>query len=82
MRGIVHTNFAESFFSLIKRAIMGAFHHVSKKHMQRYLEEFDFRWNRRKQTAGERMVAGIKGSEGKRLMYRWPKGTARLAEEC
>ena len=79
VRGIVHTNFAESFFSLIKRAIMGAFHHISKRHMQRYLEEFDFRWNRRKQTAGERMVAAIKGSEGKRLMYRWPKGEHQAA---
>ena len=50
VRGIVSTNFAESYFSLLKRGIFGAFHHVSKKHMQRYLDEFDFRWNRRKLT--------------------------------
>lgn len=72
VRGIVHTNFAESFFSLLKRGILGTFHHVSEQHMPRYLAEFDFRWNNRRRTDAERMVAAIKGAEGKRLMLRSP----------
>jgi transposase-like protein len=43
VRGSVHVNFSESCFSLLNRGIFGAFHHVSEHHMQRYLEEFDFR---------------------------------------
>lgn len=73
VRGIVHTNFAESFFSLLKRGILGTFHHVSRQHIQRYLEEFDFRWNRRDVTDQERFVDALKMSEGKRLYYRTPK---------
>jgi transposase-like protein len=73
VRGIVHVNFSESFFSLFKRGIIGAFHHVSRKHIQRYLEEFDFRWNRRKITDSERMLEAVAGTEGKRLFYRAPK---------
>lgn len=70
VRGIVHTNFAESYFSLLKRGIIGAFHHVSKKHLQRYLEEFDFRWNLRNLSDWERVVAAIRQAGGKRLYYR------------
>ena len=67
---VVHTNTVEGSFSLLKRGIIGAFHHVSKKHLPRYMHEFDFRWNHRKTTDGERMVAGIKQVTGKRLTYR------------
>ena len=70
VRGIVSTNFAESFFSLLKRGILGSFHHVSEKHLPRYLAEFDFRWNRRHVSDGERMAKAIAGAHGKRLMYR------------
>lgn len=48
VRGDVHTNTVESAFSLFKRGIVGAFHKVSLKHMQRYLNEFSFRFNNRK----------------------------------
>ena len=72
VRGIVHTNFAESFFSLLKRGILGTFHHVSEQHLPRYLAEFDFRWTNRSLTDGERMVKAIKGAEGKRLMLHTP----------
>lgn len=72
VRGVIHVNFSESYFSLLKRGIIGAFHHVSKKHLQRYLEEFDFRWSRRKISDGERMLAAIAGTAGKRLFYRAP----------
>jgi transposase-like protein len=48
VRGDVHTNTVESAFSLFKRGITGAFHKVSLKHLQRYLNEFSFRFNNRK----------------------------------
>ena len=70
---ILHTNFAESYHSLLKRGIVGAFHHVSEHHLPRYLREFEFRWNRRKETDGARFAQAINGSSGKRLMYRAPK---------
>ena len=69
VRGIIHTNFAESYFSLLKRGVIGTFHHISKQHLSRYLAEFDFRWNNRTATDGERMVNMLKGIEGKRLFY-------------
>jgi hypothetical protein len=72
VRGIVHVNFSESYFSLLKRGIIGAFHYVSAQHMQRYLEEFDFRWNRRKMNDFERLVEAVAGTEGTRLYYRAP----------
>lgn len=48
VRGDVHTNTIESAFSLLKRGIIGNFHQVSIKHLQRYLNEFSYRFNRRK----------------------------------
>jgi hypothetical protein len=47
VEGIVHTNTIESAFSLLKRGIVGNFHKVSIKHLQRYLDEFSYRFNRR-----------------------------------
>jgi transposase-like protein len=67
-----HTNTAESFIALIKRGHYGIFHQMSKRHLHRYTDEFEFRWNHRKVSDGERMVAAIQGAEGKRLMYRQP----------
>jgi transposase-like protein len=67
---ILHTNFAESYHSLLKRGLIGAFHHVSEKHLPRYLREFEFRWNSRKITDGERTEKAIKATGGKRLTYR------------
>lgn len=72
---ILHTNFAESYHSLLKRGIIGSFHHVSEKHLHRYLKEFEFRWNSRKITDGERTEAAIRATEGKRLTYRPLKAT-------
>ena len=48
VRGDVHTNTVESAFSLFKRSLVGSFHHVSAKHLDRYLDEFEFRYNNRK----------------------------------
>jgi transposase-like protein len=48
--GLVHTNTAESAFSLLKRGIMGTWHNVSAKHLQSYLNEMVFRFDRRKSS--------------------------------
>jgi hypothetical protein len=67
---VSHVNNAESFFSLLKRGVVGAFHHVSPEHLPRYCDEFSFRWDFRKVSDGERMVEGLKRTVGKRLTYR------------
>ena len=51
-----HSNTVESAFSLLKRGIYGTFHNVSRKHLHRYVAEFDFRWNARKVDDGERLT--------------------------
>lgn len=66
----VTTNTVEGYFSLLKRGINGVYHHVGRKHLHRYLSEFDFRYNNRKVTDGERAQLALKGFEGKRLTYR------------
>lgn len=47
MRGDVHTNSVESAWSLFKRSIVGSFHQISRKHMDAYLDEFEWRFNNR-----------------------------------
>lgn len=73
-RGDATTNTVEGFFGLFKRGVVGSFHHISERHMDRYLNEFSFRWDLRKATDSERTVEAIKASEGKRLTYRVPMG--------
>lgn len=70
VRGDAHTNTSECRFSLMKRAVVGAHHSVSEAHLQRYLAEWDFKWNTRKIKDGERAALIAKGIEGKRLTYR------------
>jgi transposase-like protein len=48
VRGDVHTNSVEGAFGLFKRAVVGSFHQISHKHIDRYLDEFEFRFNNRK----------------------------------
>lgn len=69
---VSHTNTAESSFAVLKRGLTGIYHAVSKKHLHRYVSEFDFRWNARKLNDGERTVLAIQKATGKRLMYRQP----------
>lgn len=58
---------------MLKRGVYGTFHSVSKKHLQRYCDEFQFRWNNRKIDDGARVVVALTQVEGKRLTYRQPK---------
>jgi len=69
---MVTTNNVEGYFSLLKRGIVGTFHHISEQHLPLYLAEFDHRHNCREMTDGERTVRGLQKIEGKRLMLRAP----------
>ena len=69
-KGEVYTNTIESFFALIKRGVYGVFHHVSPVHLQRYCDEFAFRWNHRKTSDSFRRDAALSMADGKRLTYR------------
>lgn len=70
VRGDVYTNTVEGFFSILKRGVDGTYHHISKVHLHRYLNEFDFRYNRRDLSDSARTIAALEGSEGRRLKYR------------
>jgi transposase-like protein len=72
-----HTNTVENYFSILKRRIIGTYHHVSETHLHRYTAEFDFRYNRRSALGfndTERAADAVKGIAGKRLTYRQPHG--------
>jgi len=69
VRGDAYTNTVENYFSLLKRGIIGTYHHVSKKHLPRYLAEFDFRYNARAMNDLSRSVLAVTRTEGKRLQY-------------
>jgi hypothetical protein len=66
----VHSNTAENFFSILKRGVIGTYHHWSAAHMHRYLAEFDMRYSTKNVSDGERASSILKGMEGRRLTYR------------
>ncbi len=68
--GDVTTNTVESSHALVKRGIVGIYHNVSREYLHRYLWQYDFLWNHRKQNDGERTIAAVKSAEGKRLTYK------------
>lgn len=73
--GKTHINTAEAFFAIFKRGVMGSFHSISEQHLQRYLSEFEFRWNARSALGvedAERAEMIVKAAVGKRLTYRPP----------
>src|SRR6202022_2311056 len=73
--GFVHVNSAENYFSIFKRGVIGTFHHISEQHLDRYLAEFDFRYNNRSGLGiedNERSEKAMRGSAGKRLFYQEP----------
>ncbi|MCW5878658.1 MAG: IS1595 family transposase [Anaerolineales bacterium] len=73
VRGNVHVNTLEGWFSLLKRGINGTFHHVSEKHLDRYIDEFVHRYNWREMDDVQRTIKALKGAPGKRLYYKEPK---------
>jgi transposase-like protein len=70
VRGAVSTNRIEGFFSQLKRSIDGTYHRVSVEHLQRYLDEFDFRYSTRKLSDSDRALRIIEQGAGRRLTYR------------
>jgi hypothetical protein len=69
------TNNVENFFGMFKRGMKGVYHFCSEQHLQRYLNEFSFRYNHRSGLGIEdaaRAEAITKGAQGKRLTYRRP----------
>jgi len=72
VRGEAYTNTVEGWFALLKRGVNGTFHHVSEQHLDRYVDEFVFRYNRRNVTDAQRAVMAVKGIEGKHLYYKDP----------
>ena len=72
VRGDVHTNTLEGFFSIFKRGLIGVYQHVDQKHLDRYLAEFDFRQNTRAKLGindVERASIALRGVKGKRLTW-------------
>jgi transposase-like protein len=73
VRGDVHTNTVEGFFSIFKRGMKGIYQHCGEAHLHRYLSEYDFRYNHRTALGYndlERAAFAIKNADGKRLTYR------------
>ena len=66
----VHANTIEGFWSWLKRGIEGIYHWVSKKHINKYLNEFSFRYNKRKLNDFDIFTNWFSGFEGKRLEYK------------
>ena len=67
---VITSNMAESFFAQFKRSLDGTYHNVSKHHLGRYVTEFEFRWNTRKVSDHQRVMALVAGTTGRRLTYR------------
>lgn len=71
-RDEAHTNTLEGFFSIFKRGLVGTYQHMDKRHLDRYLAEFDFRQNTRAKLGFDdqaRTSEAVKGFAGKRLTY-------------
>jgi transposase-like protein len=64
------TNNVENFWSLFKRGIIGIYHYVSPKHLHRYCEEFEYRYNSRKLTDIEKFENAVKKTDNTRLLYK------------
>ncbi len=76
VRGDVHTNTVEGFFSVLKRGVTGTYHSISEAHLQRYLHEFGFRYSNRSALGiedVERADRALLGVKGKRLTYATPR---------
>jgi hypothetical protein len=69
VNGRIYTNTIEGFWSILKRGIVGIYHFTSRKHIQRYVDEFVFRYNTRKSTEMERFNLLLQNTEH-RLTYK------------
>jgi len=69
VRGNIHTNSIENFWSLLKRSIKGTYVSVAPEHLQKYVEEQTFRFNERKGKDQDRFIALLESISGKRLTY-------------
>ena len=69
VRGKIHTNGIESFWSMLKRSVTGTFHKMSAEHIRRYSTEFEGRHNARGLDTADQMAAMVRGAEGKQLRY-------------
>ena len=70
VHGMAHTNGIESFWSMLKRGYHGVYHQMSRKHLQRYVNEFAGRHNLRPMDTIEQMQSMVLGMNGKRLRYK------------
>lgn len=70
VRGNVHTNTIEGFFSIFKRGMKGVYQHCKSNHLQRYLNEFDFRYNTKDVNDIDRAGVLLEMTRGKRLTYK------------
>ena len=69
VRDQAHTNGIESFWAMLKRGYHGTYHHMSTKHLGRYVGEFSGRHNNRPADTIDQMQATTQGMVGKRLRY-------------
>lgn len=70
VRGNFHTNTIEGFWSLFKRGIIGIYHNVSLKHIDRYCDEFSYWYNNRHFDQDNVVKTAMVQSEGRRLKYK------------
>lgn len=70
VNGMAHTNGLESFWSMFKRAYHGTYHHLSRKHLNRYVQQFAGKHNVREMDTLAQMQHVVAGMVGKRLMYK------------
>jgi transposase-like protein len=73
VKGMIHTNTVEGFYSVFKRGMKGVYQQCGENHLHRYIAEFDFRYNNRVRLGiddAARTASALKGIVGRRLMYR------------
>jgi len=77
VRGSVHTNTVECYYSIFKRGMKGVYQHCGEKHLHRYVAEFDFRYNERSALGVDdsgRASKALRGAVGRRLTYHQSSG--------